>query len=81
MSNNNNDVGVFSKQESVLSLYEPAPVSPTTTKTFSSSAMSEIVQNGNKNDRAAMRRNISYGNLTAQSEARVLVLYTGMRNL
>lgn len=81
MSNNNSDVGVFSKQESVMSLYEPAPMSPTSSKTFSNTQMPAVAQNGSKSDsRTAMKRNVSYGNLTAQAEARVLVLYTGMKS-
>lgn len=74
MSNGNNDVGVFTKQESVMSLYYPAQMSPTSTKSFASSIVPDVAQ---KNDSARMKRNVSYGNLAAQSEARVLVLYTG----
>ena len=77
MSNDNNDVGVFTKQESVMSLYYPAQMSPTSTKSFASSIVPDVAQ---KNDSARMKRNISYGNLAAQSEARVLVLYTGKKN-
>lgn len=74
MSNGNNDVGVFTKQESVMSLYYPAQMSPTSSKSFASSIVPDVAQ---KNDSARMKRNVSYGNLAAQSEARVLVLYTG----
>ncbi|KAG5669594.1 hypothetical protein PVAND_017481 [Polypedilum vanderplanki] len=74
------DGGIFMKQESVMSLYEPVSMSPTNTKTFLlPTPQVEAPRNGNAaiNNSAAMQRNVSYGNLMNQSEARVLVLYTG----
>lgn len=76
MANLNDDniegSGVF-RQESVISLYQPTPMTPTRTngngflsaETAPSQPVSQMV------------RNVSYGNLGTQSEARVLVLYTG----
>lgn len=77
------DVGIFMKQESILSIYEPTPmtppsITPTNTKTFLSAPMPESPSKGsNSKTSSIIKRNESYGNLTNQSEARVLVLYTG----
>lgn len=70
------DTGIFLKQDSVMSLYEPTPMTPTqTNKTFLSATLSPDSPNHAVN--AEMKRNASYGNLGNQTEARVLVLYTG----
>lgn len=73
------DCGFIMKQESVISLYDPTPMSPTSTKTDSHlSAQGYQTSNGSVNaSKAEVKRNVSYGNLTDQHEAKVLVLYTG----
>lgn len=79
MDDNNSDRsddGILMKQESVLSLYEPTPMTPTNTKSFLSAPLPESSTNVTSTT-SMMRRNVSYGNLMNQSEARVLVLYTG----
>lgn len=71
------DCGIFMKQESVMSLYEPTPMSPTSTKVFLHPSAHD---NNGTQLTAQMKRNASYGNLTNETEARVLVLYTGEFN-
>lgn len=71
----NDDVGIFMKQESVMSLYEPTPMTPTSTKSFIPTPMPDIARSA-ANSSTNMKRNVSYGNLDT-NEARVLVLYTG----
>lgn len=66
------DCGIFMKQESVMSLYEPTPMSPTSTKVYLQPTSQDDAQPS-----AQIKRNTSYGNLTNETEARVLVLYTG----
>lgn len=76
MDNNdtsNPDIGLLMKQESV---FAPTPMTPTGSKSLlTAPPMPDIAQNGN--DPKAMKRNVSYGALTNQTEAKVLVLYTG----
>jgi L-asparaginase/Glu-tRNA(Gln) amidotransferase subunit D len=79
MASSNTDDGYsFMKQESVMSLYEPVPISPTTATAAKSflqpTPEAEAPRNGSE---TVMKRNVSYGNLMNQTEARVLVLYTG----
>jgi hypothetical protein len=71
------DTGIFMKQDSVMSLYDPAPMTPTqnTNKSLLSTTLSPDSPNHLTN--AQMKRNASYGNLGNTTEARVLVLYTG----
>lgn len=71
------DKGIFMKQESVMSFYEPAPMTPTqnTNKSLLSATLSPDSPNHLTNEQ--MKRNASYGNLENTTEARVLVLYTG----
>lgn len=72
------DVGIFMKQESVMSLYEPTTMSPTNNKVFLLPTMPDMSRNGaTSNGKSEIKRNASYGNLPNQAEARVLVLYTG----
>jgi hypothetical protein len=71
------DVGIFMKQESVMSVYEPTPMTPTSTKSFLSTPLPELPAKGSNSNTSIIKRNVSYGNLTNQTEARVLVLYTG----
>ena len=73
------DCGIFMKQESVMSLYEPTPMSPTSTKVYLQPTSQDDAQRNNNGTQstAQMKRNASYGNLTNETEARVLVLYTG----
>jgi hypothetical protein len=84
MANNNNhgiedddDNGIFMKQESVMSFYDPTPMTPTqnTNKSLLSATLAPDSPNHLTN--AQMKRNPSYGNLENTTEARVLVLYTG----
>lgn len=81
-SNNHNfdddDTGIFMKQDSVMSLYDPTPMTPTQNggkSLLSAGKLSPDSPNHSVN--AQMKRNPSYGNLGNQTEARVLVLYTG----
>lgn len=84
MAHNNNenfdddDKGIFMKQESVMSIYEPTPLTPTQNGDKSLLSVGNLSP-GSPNDdvNAQMKRNVSYGNLGNQTEARVLVLYTG----
>ena len=72
------DCGIFMKQESVMSLYEPTPMSPTSTKVYLQPTAQDDAQRNNATQSSAqIKRNASYGNLTNETEARVLVLYTG----
>lgn len=72
------EAGTFMKQESVMSLYEPTPMTPTqTTNKSISSATLLSPDSPNHAANGEMKRNASYGNLGNQPEARVLVLYTG----
>lgn len=72
------EAGTFMKQESVMSLYEPTPMTPTQTSNKSiSSATLLSPDSPNHAANGEMKRNASYGNLGNQPEARVLVLYTG----
>lgn len=64
------------KQESVMSLYEPTPMSPTL-NTNKSILTTTSPDSPNDKVTEQMKRNASYGNLESQNEARVLVLYTG----
>lgn len=73
MSNNqfdDDDTGIFMKQESVM---DPTPMTPTQNgnKSFLSAEPPKPVSS------SQMKRNESYGNLENRTEARVLVLYTG----
>ncbi|XP_070508954.1 L-asparaginase isoform X1 [Chironomus tepperi] len=77
MRRSDEDCGIFMKQESVMSLYEPTPMSPTSTKGFLQPQDDAQRNNGTQPSMAHMKRNASYGNLTDETEARVLVLYTG----
>jgi len=69
------DRGIFMKQESVTSVFSPTPMTPTTNghKTFLGSAGSSPCPPISEQ----VKRNPSYGNLGNQTEARVLVMYTG----
>jgi len=72
------DCGIFMKQESVMSLYEPTPMSPTSTKVYlQPTSQDDAQRNIGTQSSAQIKRNASYGNLTNETEARVLVLYTG----
>lgn len=73
------DRGIFMKQESVISSYNPTPMTPTLNshKTFLSAAKEARETPTAKNEALNIKRNASYGALGNQSEARVLVLYTG----
>jgi len=79
MANNDNnhsfdddDVGIFMKQESV---YDPAPMTPTQPNRTLLTANDS--PNGPLSYSLQMKRNASYGHLGSQTEAKVLVLYTG----
>lgn len=72
------------KQESVMSLYEPTPLSPT--QKSKSPSLSPESPNAKPFVRPTnnalivdtqLRRNVSYSDLGQQTEAKVLVLYTG----
>ena len=80
MSNENlydfedNESGIFMKQDSV---YQPVPMTPT--QNNARSFLSPQLSNGSPNYTVDenMKRNASFGNLESQTEARVLVMYTG----
>lgn len=80
MANQNDDIndasGVF-RQESVISLYQPPPMTPTQTNGIGILGSTLSPEAAPISGTAQMVRNASYGNLGTQSEARVLVLYTG----
>lgn len=65
------------KQDSVMSLYDPVPMTPTQngSKSFLAATLSPDSPNLKVNEE--MTRNASYGNLENRTEAKVLVLYTG----
>lgn len=65
------------KQDSVMSLYDPVPMTPTQngSKSFLSATLSPDSPNLKVNEE--ITRKISYGNLENRTEAKVLVLYTG----
>lgn len=67
---NDGDPGTLMKQDSV---HDPTPMTPTQNshRTFLST------EPQNHSNTSHMKRNVSYGNLGYQSEAKVLVLYTG----
>ena len=69
------DAGIFMKQESVMSFYEPTPMTPTTNKSMLSAQLAPEFLD--KSPSTEMKRNVSYGNLGNTTEAQVLVLYTG----
>lgn len=75
--NNNNkfdeeDTGIFMKQESI---YDPTPMTPTQPRSsFLSTTSPETLKANNKTQ---IKKIASYGNMGNQTEARVLVLYTG----
>lgn len=73
-SHDDNTEGILIKQDSVMSLYEPTPMSPTQSngKSFLSPNLSP-----NHTVNGQMKRNVSYDNLENRTEARVMVLYTG----
>lgn len=67
---NNDDEGIFLKQDSGLSVHNSVPISP--------SFPSLLVLPESPNEvNAPMKRNVSYGNMENRTEARVLVMYTG----
>lgn len=75
MSNNSfedEDKGNYMKQDSVMSVFDPTPMTPQngSKSLLSAEAPKQITS-------AQMKRNESYGNLENRAEARVLVLYTG----
>lgn len=79
MTNQNDDneaSGVF-RQESVISLYQPTPMTPTKMNGNSFLAATLSPDAAPSQTTSHMVRNVSYGKLGAQAEARVLVLYTG----
>lgn len=66
------DTGIFMKQESITSVFDPTPMTPTqNTKPFPPTEPPKQITN------EQVKRNESYGNLENRTEARVLVLYTG----
>lgn len=69
------DAGIFMKQESVTSFYEPTPMTPTLNKSMLSAQLAP--DSLDSSPCIQMKRNVSYGNLGNTTEARVLVLYTG----
>ncbi|CRK88968.1 CLUMA_CG002603, isoform A [Clunio marinus] len=87
MSNNNFDQtsntnavsGNLSKQESVMSIYEPTPMSPTKSNSGSNGSLLKppSLNTPDNSIENPITRKFSYGNLGNQAEARVLVLFTG----
>lgn len=77
-NNENDDVGIFMRQDSVTSIYSPIPMTPTLTdnKSLLQTTMTPVSPK-NHDDNLQMKRNISFGNLENRTEARVLCMYTG----
>lgn len=75
MSNNydDNDVGIYMKQDSVISFCEPTPPSPSSPVNGNKSPLRSVLEVNN----VELKRNVSYGNMENTTEARVLVIYTG----
>lgn len=73
----NDDKGILIKQDSVTSIYNPTPMSPTHQNGNKLLSSLSTTDSPNHETNEQMKRNASYGNLENRTEARVLVMYTG----